>query len=100
MPKANRPPRAPRQERTLTLTRNFYWYLVLFVGALIFTQALRSPASSIFFTFVFLLPLASLAYTLSAKATLKIFMLSDSATTEKLTPFTYEFRIINEFFLP
>ena len=85
---------------SISITYRFWIWAAIWVAGLIFTQALRAPASSIFFGFVSIVPWASLAYALIAKATLKIFMLSDTTVTEKNKPFTYEFRIINEAFLP
>ncbi|MBR5123754.1 MAG: DUF58 domain-containing protein, partial [Clostridia bacterium] len=49
----------------------------------------------IFFWFILLLPFVLLIYVLLAKHTLSVSMLSDSVTTEKNTPYTYEFRIDN-----
>ena len=86
-----------RTRRTFTLTRRAPIYLVLWIGALIFTQALRSTASSIFFTFVTLLPLVSLIYLLCARGALKIHMLSEKGKVEKYAPYSYNFRVINEF---
>ncbi len=86
-----------RPRRRLTLTRRAFLYLALWVGALIFTQALRSTASSIFFTFVTLLPIASLVYILCARGALRIHMLSEKGRVEKLAPYSYDFRVINEF---
>ena len=85
---------------SISITYRFWIWAAIWIAGLIFTQALRAPASSIFFGFVSIVPWASLAYALIAKATLKIFMLSDTTVTEKNKPFTYEFRIINEAFLP
>ena len=45
----------------------------------------------IFFWFIFLLPLVLLVYTLMAKSSLSVSMLCDTVTTEKNTPYTYEF---------
>lgn len=86
--------------RALVLCRGFAAWCFLFCGALIFTQALRSPASSMFFTFVCLLPLAMLLYLLTARPALKVYLEADELTVEKNTPFAYEFRIINESPLP
>lgn len=84
----------------ITLTRRFFLWILLWFGALIFTQALRSVVSNIFFGFVSALPIVSIIYALIGRATLKTFMLSSSTVTEKNRPFTYEFRLINESILP
>ncbi len=93
-------PGAIRHYPKVSLTGNFIVYIVIFVAALIFTQALRSKASNIFFAFVFFLPWAMLIYALTARSTLKTYMLSDSATIIKLEPYTYRLRIINESIFP
>lgn len=82
-------------ERTVVCTGRFTSYLILFGVALVFTQALLSKVSHIFFWFVLTLPLILLGYTLVARAALQVSMLSESTTTEKNTPYTYEFRIDN-----
>ncbi|MBP3571984.1 MAG: DUF58 domain-containing protein [Clostridia bacterium] len=84
-----------RDEPAFTVTSRFSTYLILFVVALVFTQALLSKVSNIFFWFIFLLPLVLLVYTLMAKSSLSVNMLCDTVTTEKNTPYTYEFTIDN-----
>ena len=84
-----------RDEPAFTVTPRFSTYLILFVVALVFTQALLSKVSNIFFWFVFLLPFVLLVYTLIAKSSLTVSMLCDGATTEKNTPYTYSFRMDN-----
>ena len=84
-----------RDEPAFTVTHRFSSYVVLFIVALVFTQALLSKVSNIFFWFVFLLPIVLLIYVLLAKHALSVSMISDSVTTEKNTPYTYEFRIDN-----
>lgn len=86
--------------RTVSLTSRFFLWLAVWVAALIFTQALLSTASHIFFLFVTMLLPASLIYALLSRAALKIYMMSDSAVTEKKSPYDYEFRILNESILP
>ncbi len=85
---------------SISLTYRFWIWVAVWIACLIFTQALRAPASSILFGFVSIIPWASLVYALIAKASLKIYMLSDTTVTEKNKPFTYEFRLINEAILP
>lgn len=84
-----------RDEPAFTVTPRFSSYVILFVVALVFTQALLSKVSNIFFWFVFLLPIVLLVYTLIARSSLSVSMLCDSVTTEKNTPYTYQFRIEN-----
>ena len=84
-----------RDEPTFTVTSRFSTYIVIFIIALVFTQALLSKVSNIFFWFIFLLPFVLLIYVLLAKHALSVSMLSDTVTTEKNTPYTYEFRMDN-----
>ena len=84
-----------RDEPAFTVTHRFSTYIVVFIIALVFTQALLSKVSNIFFWFIFLLPFVMLIYVLLAKGALSVSMLSDTVTTEKNTPYTYEFRIDN-----
>ena len=84
----------------ISVTWRFWIWAAVWIGALIFTQALRAPASNIFFGFVSIIPWASLVYALLSKLGLKVYMLSDTTVTEKNKPFSYEFRLINESILP
>lgn len=85
---------------SISVTYRFWIWAAVWFGALIFTQALRAPASNIFFGFVSIIPWASLVYALLSKLGLKVYMLSDTTVTEKNKPFNYEFRLINESILP
>ncbi len=87
--------RPERDEPAFTVTPRFSSYLIILVVSLVFTQALLSKVSNIFFWFMFLLPLVLLVYVLLAKGALSVSMVSDSVTVEKNTPYTYEFRIDN-----
>ena len=82
-------------EKNVTCTPRFNTYLILLGASVVFTQALLSKVSNLFFWFMFLLPLPLLLYTLIARHVLTVSMISDSATTEKNQPYTYEFRIDN-----
>ena len=82
-------------EHTLTCTRRFHRYLILLGAALIFTQALLSKVSNIFFWFLLLLPVPLLLYTLVARHAVTAVMRSASVTTEKNEPYTYELCIRN-----
>ena len=84
-----------RDEPAFTVTPRFSTYLILFGVALVFTQALLSKVSNIFFWFVFLLPTVLLVYTLLARGSLSVRMLCETTTTEKNTPYTYDFCIDN-----
>ena len=84
----------------ISFTFRFWIWCGIWIASLIFTQALRAPASAILFGFVSIAPWASMIYALIARNSLKIYMLSDTTVTEKNKPFSYEFRLINEAFLP
>ena len=84
-----------RDEPVFTVTHRFTAYVVIFVISLVFTQALLSKVSNVFFWFIFILPWVLLVYVLLAKGALSVSMLSDTVTIEKNTPYTYEFRIDN-----
>lgn len=70
-------------------------YGALFVFSIVFTQALRSIASSLFFTFLLLYPIVALLYVLIGRLTIQVFVQADQTRTEKMTPTAYEMRIIN-----
>ncbi len=82
-------------EPFLTTTPRFSSFLILFGIALVFTQALLSKISNIFFWFMFFLPLVMLVYVLLASRALDVDNRTETVTTEKNTPQTYEFRIGN-----
>ncbi len=84
----------------LSLTYRFWIWLGALLACLIFTQALRAPASNVLLGFCLGLPVVSLVYALVSKSTVKLYMMSDTTVTEKLRDFSYEFRIINEGILP
>ncbi|MBQ7337487.1 MAG: DUF58 domain-containing protein [Clostridia bacterium] len=84
-----------KSNRRFALTRGALWYAVLLVVSLLFTQILRSRASSIFFWFVLLMLPALLIYTLIARHALQASMNTDSKEIEKLRPCEYEFHMTN-----
>lgn len=88
------------KDRRLKLTKYFRIYILIFFVSVIFTQALRSRISNLFFIFVFLLPWVMLLYLSGAWAFLKFQMLSESETIEKNCPYTYKIRLLNESVIP
>ena len=84
-----------RGEAPFIVTSRFTYYLILLGVALVFTQALLSKVSNLFFWFVLLLPFILLGYVFLAGKALTVRMESETATTEKNTPYTYSFRIGN-----
>lgn len=75
-------------------------YGIVLVVSLVFTQALRSPASAILFVFLLLLPIISLIYLVVARAGIKVYTECDNTRAEKGQPVSYEIKIINETPLP
>lgn len=71
----------------------FYAGLLLF--ALVFTQALRSPASALLFWFLILYPILALLFVLLGKPGIQVYMDDEITRAEKMSPVTYEIRIIN-----
>lgn len=83
------------KERTVVCTKRFTSFMILLGVALIFTQALLSKISNIFFWFLVLLPPLLILYVLLAKVSLTAQVLSESTTTEKNCPYTYEVSMEN-----
>ena len=81
--------------RSLVLTRGAWWYGALMIFGLLFTQILRSRASSIFFWFLLLMVPALLIYTLIARAALQATIETASTEIEKHQPYDYEFCMTN-----
>ncbi len=75
-------------------------YGIVLAVSLVFTQALRSPASAILFVFLLLLPIISLIYLVVARAGIKVYTECDNTRAEKGQPVSYEIKIINETPLP
>ncbi len=94
--KNKKPVSAEDDDPFLATTPRFSTFLILFGIALIFTQALLSKISNIFFWFMFFLPLVMLAYVLIASRALQVDNRTKTVTTEKNTPQTYEFSIGNK----
>jgi len=81
--------------RGLVLTRGAWWYAALLIFGLLFTQILRSRASSIFFWFLLLMVPALLIYTLFARVALQASIETASTEIEKHQPYDYEFSMTN-----
>ncbi len=82
------------------LTKNSAIYAGVLLASLIFTQALRSTLSNIFFVFTLLLPIIMGIYLLLARATLSVYRVSSSSTVEKNKPYTYQFKLSNSGIFP
>lgn len=85
---------------TVSLTKNAIWYGLFFVFALLFTQALRSPLSSVLFIFVMLLPPLLVLYVLTCHMFISESNTVEAETIQKEVPLEYEILIANNGFLP
>lgn len=85
---------------TFSLTKNAVWYGLFFVFALLFTQALRSPLSSVLFIFVMLLPPLLVLYVLTCHMFVSESNTVEAETIQKEVPLEYEIMIANNGFLP
>ncbi|MBE6615148.1 MAG: DUF58 domain-containing protein [Ruminococcaceae bacterium] len=79
----------------LRLHKGAVLYGLLLVFAIVFTQALRSPASSMLFWFLILYLPVSFLYVLIGRLTIQVFVQADQTRVEKMTPVPYEMRVIN-----
>ncbi|MBQ8640752.1 MAG: DUF58 domain-containing protein [Clostridia bacterium] len=79
----------------LRLHKGAVVYGLLLVFAIVFTQALRSPASSMLFWFLVLYLPVSFLYVLIGRLTIQVFVQADQTRVEKMTPVPYEMRVIN-----
>ena len=89
-----------RSYPTFSLTRNGVMYILFFVFALLFTQALRSPLSSVLFIFAMLLPPLLLLYVLTCQIFISESNTVEAETVQKEVPLEYEILIANNGFLP
>lgn len=85
---------------TVSLTKNALWYAGFFVFAFLFTQALRSPLSSVLFLFAMLLPPILFLYALTALAFVSDSNTVEAETVQKETPLSYELMLANNGVLP
>ena len=79
----------------LRLHKGAVLYGLLLVFSVVFTQALRSPASSLLFWFLILYLPVSFLYVLIGRLTMQVFVQADQNRVEKMTPVPYEMRVIN-----
>ena len=91
---------ALRSYPTISLTKNAVWYIVFFLFALLFTQALRSTLSSVLFIFAMLFPVLLFLYALTSLMFVSESNAVGAETVQKETPLPYEIMIANNGFLP
>lgn len=89
-----------KYRRRFALMPNFWIFCGVWVFALIFTQALRSPLSSVLLLFVSVIPYVNLAYVFAARAAVKVNIENSSAETTKFTPTGFNVMISNDSKLP
>lgn len=75
-------------------------YVLLLAVSLVFTQALRSPASAILFIFLLIIPVLSILYLIIARAGIKVYTECDNTRVDKGQPVSYEIKLINETPIP
>lgn len=92
--------RNKKRRRAFSLGKGFAVYAVMFVFAVIFTQALESPVSIVFLWFTVLLPFAMLAVAYVSRNAVTVFLRADEKTVEKNEEIPYEFIVINSSVLP
>ncbi len=80
--------------------RNFWWYLVLIVFALIFTQVLLSPVSGVIFLFVLILPLLSLLHLFLQVISVKLYLDVSAQEVPKHSAVDFSLTLSNESPLP
>ncbi len=89
-----------KKPKLIAFRPGFIIYFLVLITSLVFTQALRSPASAILFVFLLILPVISLIYLLIARAAIKVYTECDNTRAEKRQPVSYEIKFINESPLP
>lgn len=72
----------------------------LVVFSVVFTQMLRSSASSVLLGFVLILPMVSFIHGIIGRACVQVYVMAEKNTAEKMEPVSYEIRIVNPSFLP
>ncbi|HPU18337.1 MAG TPA: hypothetical protein PLZ27_06680, partial [Bacillota bacterium] len=78
--------------RRISIGRNFFMYLFFLAFAIIFTQALRAPASNVLFWFMLLLPIGLLLYAATGLNAIRVYVTSKETTAVKNQIVSYEFR--------
>ncbi len=88
------------QRKKFALLPGFYAYCFIWIFTLIFTQALRSPLSSVLFIFITILPYFNLAYLFIVRSAVKITIENSCHETTKNTQVNFNVMVQNELFLP
>ncbi len=89
-----------QKEKNFSLDKGFYAYLVVVVIALLATQALISPITSVIFIFVILLPIVSLLYLYMCMQSIRLDVTLSAEEVEKYEPVQFRLSLINSMFVP
>lgn len=89
-----------KYRRRFSLLPNFYIFCAVWVFSLVFTQALRSPLSSVLFLFVSMIPYVNLAYVFAARNAVKASIENSCSETTKFSPVSFNVTVSNESVLP
>lgn len=89
-----------QKENNFSFDKGFYIYLVIVVIALLATQALISPITSVIFIFVILLPAVSLLYLYICTQSIRLDVTLSAEEVEKYEPVQFRLSLINSIFVP
>lgn len=89
-----------RPKRKIYLLKNFWLYLVVMALAIVFTQALISPISTVIFIFLLLLPLISIVHIVVGVFFLRLYLETSGDEAQKSQPVEFSLSIANESFIP
>ena len=89
-----------QKEKSFSLDKGFYVYLTIVVIALLATQALISPITSVIFIFILLLPAVSLLYLYICTQSIHLDVTLSADEVEKYDPVQFRLSLINSIFVP
>ena len=90
----------PKDRKKFALLPGFWLFAALWIFAMIFTQALRSPLSSVLFVFVSLLPIAEIIELLILYANVSVSSDCDGMRIEKKQGVDYSVTVSNNSLIP
>jgi len=89
-----------RPKRKIYLQKNFWLYLLIMVLAIVFTQALVSPISTVIFVFLLLIPIVSVLHIVAGVFFLRLYLETSETETQKGSPVQFSLSLANESFIP
>ena len=89
-----------RPKRKIYLLKNFWLYLLVVALAVVFTQALISPISTVIFIFLLMLPLISIAHIVVGVFFLRLYLETSGEEAQKFQPVEFSLSLANESFIP